>query len=155
MRDWKRTLGSVVLLAALVAPAAVSCGGGGDGNDKDFVTGLCEASSALRAGVEKAVKDGASSTEPGKAVELMVAPVDAFVKAFGDLNPPKDLKTWHKDATSQLEATAETFRKEKQLTALAAFNDSPVPDPPADAKVRLQAVAQDIPACQGVAFLKP
>ena len=86
MRDWKRVFGSVVLMAAVVAPAAVGCGDGGDGNDKDFVTGLCEASSALRAGVEKAVKDGASSTAPGKTVELMVAPVDAFVKAFGDLS---------------------------------------------------------------------
>ena len=155
MRDWKRVAGSFVLMTVLVAPAAVSCGGGGDGNDEDFVTGLCEASSALRAGVEKAVKDGASSTEPGKAVELMVAPVDAFVKAFGDLNPPKDLKTWHKDATRQLETTADTFRSEKKLTALEAFNDSPVPDPPAEAKVRLQTVAKEIPACQGVAFLKP
>lgn len=155
MRDWKRVFGSVVLMAAVVAPAAVGCGDGGDGNDKDFVTGLCEASSALRAGVEKAVKDGASSTAPGKTVELMVAPVDAFVKAFGDLNPPKDLKTWHKDATEQLEKTAETFRNEKQLTALATFNDSPVPDPPADAKARLQTAARDVPECQGVAFLKP
>ncbi len=154
MHNWKHGLCSVVLFVAMVAPMASACGND-DGNDRDFVTGLCEASSDLRSGVEKAVRDGATSTETGKAVELMVAPVDAFVKAFGELKPPKDLKSWHKDATNQLEQTAENFRIEKKLTALASFNDSPVPDPPADAKARLQTVAKDIPECNGVAFLKP
>lgn len=155
MREWKRVATLLVVTAGLVAPAAAGCSGGGDGNDEDFVRGLCEASSALRAGVEKAVKDGAASTDPGKSVALMVAPVDAFVEAFGDLDPPKDLKSWHKDATKQLEQTADTFRNEKKLTALASFNDSPVPDPPAEAKARLQAAAKEIQECQGVVFLKP
>ena len=138
----------------MFAPLAAACGSD-DGNDQDFVRGLCEASTALRTGVEKAVKDGAASTEPGKAVELMAPPVDAFVKAFNDLNPPADLKAWHKDASSQLEKTAAAFRTEKKLTALTSFNDSPVPDPPAAAKSRLQNAAKDVPECNGVAFLKP
>lgn len=150
----KQRIAALLLVAALVGPAAVGCGGG-EGNDEDFVKGLCEASTTLRTGIEKAVKDGATSTESGKVVELMAGPIDTFVKKFGDLDPPKDLKAWHKDATSQLEKTAETFRKEKQLSALATFNDSPVPDPPADAKVRLQGAAKNIPECKGVTFLKP
>jgi hypothetical protein len=145
---------ALLSVTAVLASMFVSCGSD-NGNDKDFVKGLCEASSELRTGVEQAVKTGATSTDPGKSVELLVGPVDAFVKAFGDLKPPKDLKSWHKDATAQLEKTAETFRNEKKLTALATFNDSPVPDPPADAKARLQNVAKDVPECNGVAFFKP
>lgn len=150
----RRQLARLALIAFLVVPAASACGSD-DGNDEDFVRGLCEASSELRTGVEKAVKDGAASTDPGKGVELMVAPIDTFVEAFADLKPPKDLKDWHKDATKQLEASAATFRTEKRLTALAGFNDSPVPDPPAAAKTRIQAAAKDVPECDGVAYFKP
>lgn len=150
----KSKLGIFLALGVIAASSLVACGSDG-GNDDDFVRGLCEASSALRTGVEKAVKDGATSTDPNKVVELLAVPVDAFVKAFDDLNPPKDLKDWHEEATSQLRQTAETFRTEKKLTALATFNDSPVPNPPDAARARLETAAADIPECAGVAFLKP
>ncbi|MEO8540483.1 MAG: hypothetical protein ABI577_12150 [bacterium] len=144
----------MLLFSAVIGANFAACGNDA-GNDEGFVRGLCEASSALRAGIQQAGKDGATSTEPGKAVDLMVAPVDAFVKSFGDLNPPKDLNDWHSDATKQLKQTADTFRAEKKLTVLASFNDSPVPDPPAAAKARLQTVATGVSECNGVAFLKP
>lgn len=147
-------LAAFAALSVIAGSSLVACGGG-EGNDEDFVKGLCEASSELRSGVEKAVKDGSTSTDPGKVVELMIVPIDAFAKAFDDLKPPKDLKDWHEETADQLNATATSFRTEKKLTALAAFNDSPIPSPPGDARARLEAAAEDVPECTGVVFLKP
>lgn len=152
--EMKNRLAAIAALGIIAGSNLVACGSDG-GNDEDFVRGLCEASTELRTGVEKAVKDGSTSTDPNKVVELLVVPIDAFVEAFDDLKPPKDLKDWHEESTKQLKATAETFRSEKKLTALASFNDSPVPSPPDAARARLETAAASVPECNGVAFLKP
>ena len=144
-----------IALGAFALPMLVACSGDGDGNDEDFVRGLCEASSDLRSGVEQALKDASTSTDPNKAVELLAAPVDGFADDFEDLEPPKDLKDWHDDASGQLVDVAKNFRESKDLAALEGFNDSPVPDPPAEAKARLRGVAEDIAECNGVTFFKP
>ncbi len=150
----KSKLAAFVIIGAISASSLTACGSD-SGNDEDFVRGLCEASTELRGGVEKAVKDGSTSTDPNRVIELLTVPIDTFVKAFDKLKPPKDLKTWHEVASKELQQTAETFRKEKKLTALASFSDSPVPNPPAAAKTRLKTAAVEIPECAGVAFLKP
>jgi hypothetical protein len=47
------------------------------------------------------------------------------------------------------------FKEEKTLASLEGFGDSPVPDPPAEAKARLRDAGKDVEICDGVAFLKP
>ncbi|MGE0601799.1 MAG: hypothetical protein AB7J35_20655 [Dehalococcoidia bacterium] len=144
------------LVALMALPLVVSaCGGGGDGSDKEFVTDLCDATTQLKTDFAAAVKDASGQTDSGKAVDRLIPPLEAFVKAFDDAKPPKDLKEWHNAASDQLAAAVEKFKTEKTLASLEGFGDSPVPDPPADAKARLREVAQNIDACDGVAFLKP
>jgi hypothetical protein len=132
-----------------------SCGGSSGGNDKDFVTDLCHAATDLRGGIQQAIKEGSTSTDANKTVDLISAPIDQFVKDFADARPPKDLKEWHDGASQQLQQTAQNFKQQNTLAALTDFGHSPVPDPPAAAKARLEDVAKSVPDCNGVAFLKP
>lgn len=148
----KLTLGAAIVAAAMPLAA---CSGDDSGNDEDFTRGLCEASSGLRTGVEESLDNARTSTNPNAAAEALVEPIDDFVDDFKDLNPPDDLKDWHDDASAQLEAVAKDFRQRKDLAALQGFADSPVPDPPAAAKSRLRAAAEDIQECNGVTFFKP
>lgn len=145
-------------LTAAVALAAVSlaaCSGDDDGSDEEFVRDLCQASTELRNGIKEALENASTSTSPNAAAEALVKPLGVFVEAFDDLNPPKDLDDWHDSASDELEKTFEDFRTKKNLAALTGFADSPVPDPPVDAKSRLRAAAQDVPECSGVAFFRP
>jgi hypothetical protein len=142
-------------VSVFAASSLFACSGEDDGNDEDFVRGLCEASTELRNGVEQAIKDSSSSTDPNKAVESLAEPVDEFADDFGDLDPPQDLVDWHDDASDTLTAVAKDFRERKDIAALEGFNDSPVPDPPSAAKARLREAAEDIQECNGVTFFKP
>ncbi|MGE3073806.1 MAG: hypothetical protein AB7N24_06905 [Dehalococcoidia bacterium] len=146
----------IACLAFIALPLAVAgCGGGGDGSDEQFVTDLCNATTRLKADFADAVKEASGQTDSTRAVDSLIPPLEAFVKAFEDAKPPKDLKDWHSAASDQLDAAVQKFRTEKTLASLEGFGDSPVPDPPADAKARLREVAQNVDACDGVAFLKP
>ncbi len=146
----------LALLGLFILPATLSaCGGGGSSTDEEFVTELCSATAKLNTDFAAAVKDASGQTDSAKAVERLVPPLEAFVKAFDDAKPPKDLKDWHSAASKQLDSAVEKFKTEKTLASLEGFGDSPVPDPPADAKQRLRTAAENIKACDGVAFLKP
>ena len=145
----------IVLAALLVLPAlAIACSGG-ESSDEDFVAELCEASTKLSTDLGAAVKQASAETDPSKSVEALIPPLDAFLKAFNDASPPKDLKEWHDDASAQIEAAIAKFKAEKTLASLEGFGDSPVPDPPAEEKQRLRDAAGEVDGCTGVAFLKP
>jgi len=124
-------------------------------SDENFVTQLCEASAELRTDLEAAIQAASTQTDSGKAVGLLVEPLEKFVKAFKDSDPPDDLDEWHDEASDRLQATVDAFKREQSLSALVGFSDSPIPDPPAEAKQRLRDAAEDVVACDGVAFLKP
>lgn len=126
-----------------------------DPSDENFVTQLCEASAELRTDLDVAIQAASTQTDSGKAVGLLVEPLERFVKAFKDSDPPNDLDEWHDEASDRLRTTVEAFKKEQSLAALVGFSDSPIPDPPAEAKQRLRDAAEDVDACDGVAFLKP
>lgn len=145
---------AVSVLAAIASAIFPSCGGD-SGNDEEFVTDLCVAATDLRTGLEKAVKDAASSTEPNKAVEIIAVPIDVFVKSFSEADPPGDLKDWHDAASNELKRKAQELHDSKSLSSLKGFEDSPVPDPPTAQKQRLRDAAADIRECNGVVFLKP
>ncbi len=146
---------TLLAISALAAVSLVACSADGEASDEDFVRSLCEASSDLRTGVEDAVAGAASSTNPNAAVEALSEPIDDFASAFKDLDAPDDWKDWHGQASDEIGAAAKTFRESKDLADLEGFGDSPVPDPPADAKARLRGVAEDIEECTGVTFLRP
>jgi hypothetical protein len=145
----------VALGAFLLAPALMIGCGGGDSSDEEFVTELCDAVVRLNTDFEAAVKDASAETDPAKAVERLVPPVEEFVDAFDDADPPEDLKEWHDASVAQLEAAVVKFKEAKTLASLEGFGDSPVPNPPAADKQRLREAARNVDECDSVAFLKP
>ena len=144
-----------VASTGLVAGSLLAGCGVDDASDEDFVRSLCDATNELEAGIEAAIEDASTQTDAQKGIELLVPPLEEFVKAFEDADPPKDLQDWHKAASAELNARVDKFKDAKTLASLEGFSDSPVPDPPAAAKQRLRDVAEDIQECTGVAFLKP
>ena len=149
-----RTSRLALALLAFVAMAAFGCGEE-DATDESFVRDLCGATTQLQSGLATALADSRTQTDPAKAVEVLVPPLDAFVKAFEDIRPPKDLDEWHESSTTQLRASVDKFETEKTLSSLEGFGDSPVPDLPAAAKLRLRETGDRIEECNGVAFLRP
>ena len=147
-----------LLMAAPIVAASFllgGCGGDGAGSDEDFVKELCNASTQLETDLDAAIANASSQTDPEKAIEALVPPLEDFVEAFKDANPPEDLEDWHETASDQLEAEVVAFKEAKSLDELEGFGDSPVPDPPAEAKARLRTAAEDIEECDGVTFMKP
>jgi len=148
----------LLLIAAPVVAGTfllAGCGGDGAGSDEDFVKDLCDASTQLESDLDTAIADASSQTDPEKAIEALVPPLEDFVEAFKDANPPEDLEDWHETASNQLETEVEEFKEAKSLEELEGFGDSPVPDPPAEAKSRLRTAAEDVEECEGVTFMKP
>ncbi len=148
---------AVLALSALLVPvlAFAGCGEDDPGTDAEFVTQLCEAKRDLDASLATAIQEASSQTDAAAALEELVEPLEDFVEAFKDASPPEDLEDWHGEAGDEMAAAVERFKDEKTLASLEGFGDSPVPDPPAEAKQRLRSAAEDIEACDGVAFLKP
>ena len=148
----------LLLIAAPVVAGSfllAGCGGDSAGSDEDFVKDLCDASTQLETDLDTAIADASSQTDPEKAIEALVPPLEDFVEAFKDANPPEDLEDWHETASDQLETEVEEFKEAKSLEELEGFGDSPVPDPPAEAKSRLRTAAEDVEECEGVTFMKP
>jgi hypothetical protein len=154
MANWiiRCAAGAGVALGIAVLPA---CSGDKAGTDDEFVQELCDATKTLDQQFAAAVAQSSQETDPAKAVEALATPLDEFVKAFDDANPPEDLEDWHDAATKQLRTAVDKFKEEKTLASLEGFGDSPVPDPPAEAKARLRDAGKDVEGCDGVAFLKP
>jgi hypothetical protein len=150
-----KRVAALVTTAILTAPLLASCFGGGSGSDESFVRSLCKAQTELRQGVDAAIAGAATQTDPRRTVELLIPPVEAYVKAFRDAKPADDMKEWHSSASSQLQAAVDRFKSERTLASLEGFGDSPVPDPPAVQKQRLREAARNVEECNGVAFLKP
>lgn len=148
---------AALVLPALLVPALALAGCGDDepGTDAEFVAQLCEAKRDLDASLATAIQDASSQTDAAAALDELVEPLEDFVEAFKDSSPPGDLAEWHGEAGDEMETAVERFKDEKTLASLEGFGDSPVPDPPAEAKLRLRSAAEDIEACEGVAFLKP
>lgn len=146
----------LVLISVLVIPSVTACfGDDGAGSDESFVRALCVAQTELSDGVDDAVAAAGSQTDPEKTIDLLIPPLEAYVDAFKDADPPEDLKDWHGTSGDQIEAAVEKFKEERTLASLEGFEDSPVPDPPAAAKARLREAATGVPECAGVAFLRP
>ena len=146
---------SLLAIPVLSAGALIAACGGDSGNDESFVRDLCGASSELEAALDEAVASASSQTDASKAVQALVPPLEEFVDAFRDLNPPEDLEDWHRTAGTQLGDAVQKFKDANSLSALEGFGDSPVPDPPAAAKARLRTAAADVEECDGVTFFKP
>jgi hypothetical protein len=146
---------AALALAAILVPVAAACGDDKPGTEREFAVELCAATREFEASLSSALEQASTETDATKALEALTEPLEDFVKAFRDANPPEDLEDWHKEAGDQLDAVVERFKEEKTLASLEGFGDSPVPDPPAEAKQRLRGAAADAEECEGVAFLKP
>jgi len=156
-----RTGGFALTLVLLIASGLAACGGDdsggksgtGTGSDDEFVKGLCEATSRFAADFEKAFA-GPTPEDFAKAIELLFksigAPFQRFSDSFSKLKPPPDLADWHRDASQKLAAATKALKDGNFADpSLAALSDNPVPEMPAGAQQRLEAIAAKTGACKG------
>lgn len=147
--------------AVLCALFFTACGGDdGDeraptGTDQEFVQSLCSALSAFDLGFREASQAAAAEKDADRAVERLSVPISEFADAFAKLPAPADLVTWRDDGAVGIARSADRFREEKDFDALSDLGASPVPDPPAAARTRLDAVVAQTPACAGRNVFKP
>jgi hypothetical protein len=121
---------------------------GGTGSDEDFVADICKAGKQFAADFQTALKDlGTNASDPNKIAEKLTKPVEDFVKAFAKAKPPKDLKDWHEQATSQMNLLVKNLKENNDFSAFEE-QDQPFPDPPANAEERLSKVAEKNKDCQ-------
>ncbi len=125
--------------------------GGGTGTDEKFVGDICKAAKTFSADLEKVTKDPNVLKDPKKAVDAVAGPFTTFSDAFTKANPPKDLKSWHDDASKKFKDYIDTLKKSNDIST-AFSGGNPIPPPPKDAADRLQKVAASNQDCKDSNF---
>ncbi len=138
--------GGVLLAAMLIVPAALACGGDGDGSDEEYVTAFCEAHREFTTSWSAAIQNASTTS----SFDDIAEPLEVLADDFDDMNPPADMKDWHDETTKQLSATAERVKEEKNLQAITSLPNDPLTGMPEGPRERLRDVAADDPACQSL-----
>jgi hypothetical protein len=125
-------------------------GGGGTGSDEDFVDDLCKAGANFAKDLDKIGEDLNEETDPEKISDAISEPFEDFANAFKKLNPPRDLKDWHDDASNSLDDVVESL-KGGNLDA-GALGEDPFPEMPKEAEERLTKLAEENEDCQDSDF---
>ena len=126
-------------------------GGGGNGSDEDFVDGLCGAFKDFEDDFTKIFANPADLGDEEDAAKAMAEPFENLAKAFGDLNPPKDLEDWHKDASDALDDAAKQLKDGNFDEGIFA-EESPIEEPPQAAQDRLEKLINDNEDCKDSNF---
>jgi len=144
--------GAFLLAPALVVALAFgACGGddggsgGGTGTDESYVAAVCKAGAKFQDDFLKAFGEMANANSEADAAKALSKPFKEFAASFKKANPPADLKSWHAEASKQLENAAAALEK-GNVDALSG--DSPFPEPPQGASERLNAIASKNADCQ-------
>lgn len=87
----------------------------------------------------------------GAALELMfegiMDPLADFLDDFAKADPPKDMAGWHKEAAKVMKEMAKALR-DGDFEALESFDESAIPEPPAEASARIEAAVAEVKECQ-------
>lgn len=141
-------------LALVLLILAAGCGGDGNdepGTDASYTAELC---SAMNSTNRELVKLGQEADSLG--FEKLAAGVSDILNdladELADSSPPADLEGWNGDAIKTIRAAASNLKKSQKSTSLDVLGDSPLPDPPAPVRARIEAAARGIPACQGLSL---
>lgn len=145
-------------LAALLLSA---CGGSSDsasapytatpGNDNEYVAAVCKAQAQLQDAMGAALKDPSKLGNTADFGKLYEQPFEKYIGALRDAHPPSDLVKYHESLVQTLGGIVESMKKSKQISTLVE-QASKIPQPPADAAHRLQAVASSNADCQRSGF---
>jgi hypothetical protein len=144
---------------SIIALAFAACGGdddggssgtsGATGSDEKFVADICKAGKTFS---DEITKLSSSITDPSKAADAFAKPFETFAKAFAKAAPPKDLKSWHDDASKSLNDIVKKLKGGDLEEAFSAFDGDPFPDPPKSASDRLTKVAEKNKDCKDADF---
>lgn len=149
-------------LLALVTVAA-ACGGdddgGGAGTDESYVKGVCQAFEKFNDDMDEAFTDLEEKFAEIEddddfekvmedAFKALAGPLKDFANDLGKVKPPADVKEYHDELVVAAKAAAEAYEKGDVELEEDPFED--IPEPPQDVQDRLQAVAENEPACQGL-----
>lgn len=158
LKRW--VLYACVATLALGAMAFAACGGddddsssggstssGGNGTDEKFVADICKAGANFSDAVQKLLSDPTKLASEGDAAKALAGPMDDFANAFAKANPPKDLKSWHDDASKAMKDAAKELKAGKTDGTFFS-GDSPIGDPPKEAQDRLTKIADNNKDCQ-------
>lgn len=138
--------------AAAVAAGAIACGddddggGGGGGSDEEYVAAICDAFLQFQNDITDIINDpdNADATEE-EAVDLFLEPLEAYVDALDDANPPSDVESYHNQL---VDSAREAVNRVREEGTLEAFDELAEPEePPQEIQDRLQAVANENPTC--------
>ncbi len=143
-------LGLVCALSVLTA----GCSSGGSdepGADASYTAELCEAMNDTNIELEKlAAKSANLGFE--KLAAGVAEILDDLADSLAEASPPGDLEEWNKDAVKAIRSAASNLTKSQKSASLDVLGDSPLPDPPAPVRARIDAAARDIPACRGLSL---
>lgn len=136
------------------ALALASCGGddaasGGEGTDEAFLKEVCSAVNRFRNdATEQIAKNPGSLGNEESLSKIMAKPFARFVENFSEAAPPADLKSWHDDATRELERVLTDVNDGKAGAQI--FRDSTLfLQPSADEQERLVAAMDGVSECEG------
>ncbi|MEX0782800.1 MAG: hypothetical protein WED87_00010 [Dehalococcoidia bacterium] len=142
---------ALMLGAAVIAPAAFACGGGGDtGPDDEYVTAFCNTQREFSDSLDAAIRGSSTTTN----FDAIAEPFETLADDFDDLKPPDDLEDWHNDAAEKVSETADRVKDERNLEAVTSLERDPLSGMPEEPRERLRAIANDDPACEGLSVFE-
>lgn len=133
---------------------AACSSGGGDGNDEDYVTAICESSTILEDVFEIIFTAAFSGEEPDEeTLDELVEGFEEWIDALDDANPPADAADAHDAAIESMREVIDSLKSgDDGLESLFGDDDSVTLDPPPAVTNRLQRVADGIEACDDIAL---
>ncbi|MCZ2108903.1 MAG: hypothetical protein LC118_04960 [Dehalococcoidia bacterium] len=133
--------------------------GGATGSDEEFVSGMCKAAQTfvtkLMGDMDKVTPSATAESldDLGKFFEAFfvnLAPAfEQFARDFKNLKPPKDLKEWHANAVTQMDAAVKALKSGKfDDPSIEGLGDNMFPEMPKAIKDRLEKIAKNNPDCK-------
>ena len=145
--NWRR---AAFVLSIFVATSGLlaACGGGGDGNDEDYVTAICESRTILDDVFDIIFTAAFSDEEPDQeTLDKLVEGFEKWIDALDDANPPPDAADAHDAAIDSMRELIDSLKRgDEGIKSLFDDDDSATLDPPQAVKNRLRNVAAGVEA---------
>jgi hypothetical protein len=116
--------------------------------DEEYVDGVCTAVLDFNNEVERLGLENPEATEE-EAAELVIEPLDVYIAALKDLDPPDDAEDFHNEVVALTEEVRDRIEAEGNLDALAETEPA---EAPADVRDRLNGIVAENETCQEAGF---
>lgn len=152
-------LPALLLVVGVFAAACGGGGGGGAGTDESYVKAMCEAFRKFEEDSDKALGDLEETFADieddedfekvlEEAFKAFARPVENLASDAAKIKPPADVKEYHDQTVAALRTAAEGFEEGNFDLDQDPFEA--LPEPPQAVQDRLQAVAENESACEGL-----